>query len=221
LTQLSACREQVEPTAAKASIDNAVEAVLTPELADEFRDKGYLIASTMTLPADGISEERAVSLATALIGQFVGIFQPTIERQAGRGVWVKELVAEERVIFAETPYQPLHVSENSLRAWAGPAYIVIFADRFGPAVAVSVSAHARSVKVVDGRLVFPTKHGNEFKLVGIDPSRQYGPVFSAEEAAVDAAGEFGVRVASAPSFVWHGVSWFPTVGASGARYLRI
>jgi len=195
-------------------LDLPMEAVLTSNALAQYLESGRLSAEPQTLPEEPVSESQALELAVAFISHIGREFLPTIERQAGRRVQLDELTPDPRVLIAETPYARLPPgTDYVLRAWSGPAYVFTFSDRSGPAVAMSVSAYAREITVLNGQIIRPVRSGNEFRIVGLDANGNYGVPFSAEDAARAAHATFGLRVSEAPRFVRRGVGWMPFVGS--------
>lgn len=217
LLALGACTDQgtspMEPPAPIADI--ALTEAITPDLALAWDARGPG-ATPLTQPDNGLSEAEAVGLAVLFVEQLASHFRPTLRRHAGREVSIQDLEPTGNVIFAETPYQSLPAGTMPAAvAAAGPSYLVEFADERGRAAVVSVSAHATHVRAVNGVLQRPPipGFGNEFRIVGLDEERRYGPTFSPESAVKTAFAVLGVRVSEPPRFVKRGVGWFPTVGS--------
>lgn len=188
--------------------------MLAGEASVQFAALNSFRSEYLTLPSDGVSESRAVQIATAFVRSSLFPFEESLERQAGRQIDLEGLSASPRVVFAETPYhEPPQHHPTSSRAAVGPKYIVTFEDQLGPAVAVSVSAYVDEFEVdPEGKLVWPRSYGNQFRSVGINPGENRGAPMAPEQAVRAVFERTGARTIAPPMFVWRGAGFAPTIG---------
>lgn len=185
-------------------------------------DAGRLVLPAPTVPEDGISSAQAHSLATAFLRKFGPSIRPFLEEQAGRPLDFDQLLGDPRVIFSDSPYEPVDASAPvHIRAGLGPAYIVLFRDQHGPAVAVSVSVYAEGYDVTpDGSLVLPRTTGNQVRMVGMSGRAGDGSFMAPEEAVQMAFEATGAKIAEAPTFEAWGLGFMPFVGSWRVRLDR-
>lgn len=159
-------------------------------------------APKMPLPTidEGEARQRAVAWARTYAQYTIGM----LERGHGAPIDVNSIQPCRRTFFVDTPYEPVPAGmPNHLRNAYGPWWLVTLCSTEGvPQVSLAVAAYATDVKVVDGRIVFPNVHGNEFFPLGI-PLGQALTI--TPERAVEAAHEAtGRRAAEVPQLVLDG-----------------
>ena len=189
---------------------------ITSELRSSLRSDGRFPGGEIPSGASPtISAEEALGLAEEFLrgqGQYV---HRQLERQHGARIDLGQLVADPRVLVAQTPYEVVHPPlSNPSRKHLGSYYLVTFEQHGVPAVLLAVSALATDIEIVDGA---PHYHGdegmrgNEFRWTGI-PRGGHGIPLSPERAARMAADATGAKISAPPSFHRRGANYAPYLG---------
>jgi hypothetical protein len=199
---VAACDHRQLPTELSAPID--ATGFVVQNAARLLDDSGHFI-----LPApDGegmqiVSPARAREIAEAAVAMFSSTQRPYLERQRGGNIDFRLLRAESRVYFAESPLEQSDFNDvhPGLRKDAGPYYLVTFRQAERPVLSVSVSAYDTDLNIENGKIVFPVRHGNDFRIQAIRQGDMEGAPVSPEHAARIAFEAVGARVIDTPQLV--------------------
>jgi hypothetical protein len=154
-----------------------------------------------------ITSARAIVLAEVWRMTMAQYLVSALERERGAPIALDALKPDSRVFVARAPYQIAADAPKPARNAFSDYYLVQYHDQSGlPVMSVAVSVLATDISIVDGRLVFPTAHGNEFFATGISPQASDGVPFSPERAAVLAHEMTGAMVSDIPELVEVGMT---------------
>lgn len=144
----------------------------------------------------------AQQLAIAWVKDFAPILSGFLEMGRGAPIHIRELTPCHRALYAHAAFErptapaPL-VSRRPYGAW----WLVTLCERNVPAVSLAVSALATDLRLLDGRIVFPSIYGSEFFGIGI-PAGHVGEFPASPEAAAGiVAARTGRLVTRVPQLV--------------------
>lgn len=164
----------------------------------------FILGPPPPMPNPTIDEAEARLRAVAWARTFGQYVSGYLERDHGGTVDVNSIQPCRRAFFVDTPYEPLpEGTPNHIRNTYGPWWLVTLCSREGvPQVSLAVAAYATDVRVVNGRIVLPNIHGNEFFPIGIPLGKTL--TISPEQAVEVAHGATGRRTAEVPQLVLDG-----------------
>jgi hypothetical protein len=173
--------------------------------AEALDSDGHFILPLASVPLrnDVIDEQRAAMLALAFVKTFSGSLEASLQAQRdGAPVRIGQWTAATRVEFADSPYDTLGQSYTAAtRRFVGPYFVVRLLDGIEPVASVAVSASSTHLTIVDGKVVYPSESGNEFRILGNPPSQGFLNPISPEEATRLAAQATGAKVTSIPKLL--------------------
>lgn len=168
-------------------------------------DGRFVLAAHESGPYPEIDARRAVVLAQAYVSEFALLAKGQWELDRGEPINVRQLRACNRVLLAESSFDPPASSVSLFaRKMVGPYWLTTMCDATGsPNVLVAVSTYNVDVSIDQhGFLVQPSSGGANFMSIGI-PSNTEVPI-SPESAVSVAAISSGKRVALAPRLIREG-----------------
>lgn len=122
-----------------------------------------------------LSAEEARALARVWVPQFAALHRTWLTKGRGAPIDFKLLTPCDRTMFASSPYEPMPTDVSApVRRQFGPYWMVTLCAHGDPQVSLAVSAWATDLKIVNGKIVFPTVSGNEFVAIGIRPNHAGG-----------------------------------------------
>lgn len=202
LFALIACSERpVAPTELAKPTDARL--FVTKEVARSLDRNGFFNLESPSATASHVDAARARELAKAVVGTYAQFNRTYLEKQRRAAIDFAKLRVDPRVYYAESPYEqdvPRDV-HPSIRKHTGPYYLVTFSDQGDPILSVAVSAYNADVDIENGRVAFPTFHGNDFRMQAVRAGDLTGMPVSPEHAARIAFQTLSARVAQTPRLV--------------------
>jgi hypothetical protein len=188
---------------------------LSGAAAEQLQPDGTLrIVNAQTLGSrPQITEAQARELAAAYAAAHLRGILPTLEEDRGAPINIAGITVCPRVFYAESPVEEL---PNDIPApyhrFYGPFWLTTLCTPSGEAViALAVSAYATELRVEDGKLWYPKRHGEEFRIAGIPPGEENQLPLSPELAVRHAAQASNRRIAAIPRLIlqWPPESAYP------------
>ncbi len=178
---------------------------LSGAAAEQLQPDGTLrIANRPTLGSQPqIGEAQARELAAAHAATHLQGILPTLERDRGAPIDITGITVCPRVFYAEAPVEELPSEVPALyHRFYGPWWLTSLCTPSGEAViALAISAYATELWVEDGKLRYPTHHGEEFRIVGIPPGEDNQLPLSPEVAVRQTAKASNRRIAAIPRLI--------------------
>lgn len=208
---LTSCTDSTPPTAVNSPgyDDDLIGSVLTEAAAAKLRG-GRFVAPQSERPGT-ISSDAARRFAEVWLQQFGPYVRRALEQQHGQNIAIAELTPSPRVLMAKSPYDNIRSDlPQAIRNVLSDYYLVVFERANVPVVVVGVSA-ASQLAVQDGRIVYPQRYGNEFRVSGI-PINKSVMTLTPEHAAIAAARASGDLVHGEPQLMSRGPHYHPLLG---------
>lgn len=162
------------------------------------------IATTPTVGSrPQISEAQARELAAAYAATHVRGILPTLERDRGASIDITGITVCPRVFYAESPTEELPSEMPAMyHRLYGPKWLTTLCTPGGEAViALAISAYATELRVENGKLWYPLRHGEEFRVVGIPQGEENQLPLPPEVAVRTAATLANRRIAAIPRLI--------------------
>jgi len=178
---------------------------LSGAAAEQLRPDGTLgIVNRPTVGAQPqIGEAQARELAAAYAATHLRGILPTLERDRGAPIDITGITVCPRVFYAEAPVEELPSEIPAMyHRFYGPWWLTSLCTPSGEAViALAISAYATELWVEDGKLRYPMRHGEEFRIVGIPPGEENQLPIPPEVAVRQAAKVSNRRIAGIPRLI--------------------
>jgi len=156
-----------------------------------------------------ISTARAAELAIAYVQTFGPYIRTFLERGHGASIDFDALQPG-RVYYAISPYAPVpEPAHPGAQKGLGPYYVVHLLSNGQHALSVAVSSLSTDVAIVDGRIRYPIRSGNDFLAIGIPRGGGEQRPMSPEQAAQIVFDSTGLRIAALPRLVLAGRPFEP------------
>jgi hypothetical protein len=158
-----------------------------------------------------ITPERAREIAMADIRSFGRFFVQSWEKKRGEPIHLESLHAEERVVFARTPYGVFPDGFHpAFRRYHGPHYLVTLSDGRNPILVAAVAAYGTDVGINEKGLFAPRLDTGGEVEIAVLPRDTGRWDFAGPERAVERMGRrVGARVTRTPELVWMGRPYHP------------
>lgn len=178
---------------------------LSGAAANQLQPDGTLLIANVPVAGSRpqISEVQARQLAAAFIATHLAGFRPVLERDRGASIDITGITVCPRVFYAESPTEELPDEMPAMyHRLYGPKWLTTLCTPSGEAViALSISAYATELRVENGTLWYPMRHGEEFRIVGIPPGEENQLPLSPEVAVRNAARLANRRIAAIPRLI--------------------
>jgi hypothetical protein len=203
----AACSERVAggPQVPDPRGQGSLALYLSGEAANQLQPDGTLrLANAQTVTSrPQINEVQARELAAAYATTHLRGILPTLERDRGAPIDITGITVCPRVFYAESPTEELPSEMPAMyHRLYGPWWLATLCIPSGEAViALAVSAYATELRVENGKLWYPERGGEEFRIAGIPPGEENQLPLSPEVAVRHAAKAANRRIAAIPRLI--------------------
>lgn len=165
-------------------------------------DGRFRLAPPERTRPDAINESRATAIAAAWVQTFGPLKLSTLEAQHGASINLATLRPCERVLYAESAFEPLPQDYDPLyHRQYGPWWLLAFCDGSRPVLSVAVSAYASHIDVIGGKLQLPKVRGMDVYLSAVGADWDGAVPDSPERAVRRVAERTATRISEVPLLI--------------------